>query len=102
MIFLKKRATVMEDPEFQKKPKAEQEQILQFKSDTFNAMEKMIESIKKYREDYCGSREPRFIRIKKPLRKRKSKAGGGKRRASVEVEAVDGDGGPSRSESPGS
>ena len=32
-----------------------------FKSDTYNKMEKMIENIKVYRQDYCGSRNPAYI-----------------------------------------
>ena len=52
MIFDQKRATLIEDPEFQLKSKEEQEYLLKFKSDTFNSLDKMIESLKKYREDY--------------------------------------------------
>ena len=38
------------------------EQIdLVYKSDTYISMEKMIENLKKYRADYCGTRKPIFM-----------------------------------------
>ena len=96
-ILMQKKAVVLEDPEFQKKPKAEQEQILQyyeFKSDTFNNMDKMIESLKKYREEYCVNRKPKLIGIIKQHKKRKST-----RKALNDAEVGDQSGAPSRSPS---
>ena len=33
-------------------------------------MDKMIENIKKYREDYCGNREPKYIKSVKKTKLR--------------------------------
>lgn len=35
--------------------------MLSFKTDTYLSMEKMIENIKKYREEYTGNRTPAFL-----------------------------------------
>jgi hypothetical protein len=61
LIFEQKRQRIQEDPNFKLKSKLEQEEMLSFKTDTYLSMEKMIENIKKYREEYTGNRTPAFL-----------------------------------------
>ena len=60
LIFEQKRQRIQEDPNFKLKSKLEQEEMLSFKTDTYLSMEKMIENIKKYREEYTGNRTQLF------------------------------------------
>jgi hypothetical protein len=45
LIFLEKQEAKKKDPTFLKMTKAEQEEEIKYKSDTYNAMDKMIENI---------------------------------------------------------
>lgn len=38
-----------------------------FKSSIYLTMDKMIENLKKFREEFCGNREPRFTNSSKNL-----------------------------------
>ena len=63
----------MLDPAFRKMTKEEQEFELAYKSDTYHTMDKMIENLKKFREDYCGNREPKFLKEQTLIKKLKKK-----------------------------
>ena len=64
LIFEAKREKIREDPAFKLKSVDEQDELLSFKTDTYTKMDKMIENIKKYREEYTGNRVAVFLKEK--------------------------------------
>ena len=60
-IILKKKSAMLNDPLFKQKSKEEQAKELQIKSETYQKLDYMIENIKKYRNEFSGSRVPTYM-----------------------------------------
>ena len=53
-IIERKKTVIMNDPNFKKLSKEEQDEELRVKSEIYREMDRMIDSLKKYRRDFSG------------------------------------------------